>query len=147
MTINAFSWLVAWVRALTALERATRMALIASTLPSRTFGTTDARPDSAAGCRVSIQWIGLSLGSPDPPIGSVDLHHMHPGFSESSAGSYEVTPPGRSRAFDAAHRADGSTQRQQPTRQACEESDPTGDATPILTGLWAAAPRWDWGDQ
>ena len=25
-----------------------RMALIASTLPSRTFGTTDARPDSAA---------------------------------------------------------------------------------------------------
>ncbi len=48
MTIIAFSWLVAWVRALTALERATRMALIASTLPSRTFGTTDARPDSAA---------------------------------------------------------------------------------------------------
>jgi hypothetical protein len=33
---------------LTALERATRMALIASTLPSRTFGTTDAAPDSAA---------------------------------------------------------------------------------------------------
>jgi hypothetical protein len=53
----------------------------------------------------------------------------------SSAGSYEVTPPGRSRAFDAAHRADGSTQRQQPTRQACGESDPMGDATPILTGL------------
>jgi len=53
----------------------------------------------------------------------------------SSAGSYEVTPPGRSRACDAAHRADGSTQRQQPTRQAYGESDPTGDATPILTGL------------
>jgi hypothetical protein len=53
----------------------------------------------------------------------------------SSAGSYEVTPPGRSRASDAAHRADGSTERQQPTRQACGESDPTGDATPILTGL------------
>ena len=53
----------------------------------------------------------------------------------SSAGSYEVTPPGRSRASDAAHRADGSTQRQQPTRQAYGESDPTGDATPILTGL------------
>ena len=53
----------------------------------------------------------------------------------SSAGSYEVTPPGRSRASDAAHRADRSTQRQQPTRQAYGESDPTGDATPILTGL------------
>ena len=53
----------------------------------------------------------------------------------SSAGSYEVTQPGRSRAFDAAHRADGSTERQQPTRQACGESDPMGDATPILTGL------------
>jgi len=53
----------------------------------------------------------------------------------SRAGSYEVTPPGRSRASDAAHRADGSTQRQQPTRQAYGESDPTGDATPILTGL------------
>jgi hypothetical protein len=37
---------------------------------------------------------------------------------------------------DAAHRADGSTQRQQPARQAYGESDPTGDATPILTGLW-----------
>jgi hypothetical protein len=57
----------------------------------------------------------------------------------SSAGSYEVTPPGRSRAFDAAHRADGSTQRQQPTRQAYGESDPAGDATPILTGLWHKA--------
>ena len=53
----------------------------------------------------------------------------------SRAGSYEVTPPGRSRASDAAHRADGSTQRQQPTRQAYGESDPTGDATLILTGL------------
>ncbi len=53
----------------------------------------------------------------------------------SSAGSYEVTPPGRSRASDAAHRADRSTQRQQPTRQAYGESDPTGDATPILSGL------------
>jgi hypothetical protein len=53
----------------------------------------------------------------------------------SSAGSYEVTPPGRSRAFDATHRADGSTERQQPTRQACGESDPMGDATHILTGL------------
>ena len=51
----------------------------------------------------------------------------------SRAGSYEVTPPGRSRASDAAHRADRSTQRQQPTRQAYAESDPTGDATPILT--------------
>ena len=56
------------------------------------------------------------------------------------AGSYEVTPPGRSRAYDAAHRADGSTQRQQPTRQAYGESDPTGDATPILTGLRSATP-------
>ncbi len=37
--------------------------------------------------------------------------------------------------YGAAHRADGSTQRQQPTRQAYGESDPTGDATPILTGL------------
>jgi hypothetical protein len=55
----------------------------------------------------------------------------------SRAGSYEVTPPGRSRASDAAHRADGSTQRQQPTRQAYGASDPTGDATPILTGLRA----------
>lgn len=63
----------------------------------------------------------------------------------SSAGSYEVTPPGRSRASDAAHRADRSTQRQQPTRQAYGESDPTGDATPILTGLrsmlWPTEPR------
>jgi hypothetical protein len=57
----------------------------------------------------------------------------------SSAGSYEVTPPGRSRASDAAHRADRSTQRQQPTRQAYGESDPTGDAIPILTGLRRAA--------
>jgi hypothetical protein len=55
----------------------------------------------------------------------------------SGAGSYEVTPPGRSRTSDAAHWADGSTQRQQPTRQAYEESDPMGDATPILTGLRA----------
>ena len=65
----------------------------------------------------------------------------------SSAGSYEVTPPGRSRASDAAHRADRSTQRQQPTRQAYGESDPTGDATPILTGLRPSvplfsSPRW-----
>jgi hypothetical protein len=37
--------------------------------------------------------------------------------------------------YGAAHQADGSTQRQQPTRQAYGESDPTGDATPILTGL------------
>jgi hypothetical protein len=63
----------------------------------------------------------------------------------SSAGSYEVTPPGRSRASDAAHRADRSTQRQQPTRQAYGESDPTGDAIPILTGLrsmlWPTKPR------
>jgi hypothetical protein len=64
--------------------------------------------------------------------GSVD----RPVMGASSAGSYEVTPPGRSRTSDAAHRADGSTQRQQPTRQAYGESDPTGDATPILTGLW-----------
>ena len=63
--------------------------------------------------------------------GSVD----RPVMGASSAGSYEVTPPGRSRASDAAHRADRSTQRQQPTRQAYGESDPTGDATPILTGL------------
>jgi hypothetical protein len=63
--------------------------------------------------------------------GSVD----RPGMGASSAGSYEVTPPGRSRASDATHRADGSTQKQQPTREACGGSDPTGDATPILTGL------------
>jgi hypothetical protein len=68
--------------------------------------------------------------------GSVD----RPVMGASSAGSSEVTPPGRSRAFDAAHRADGSIQRQQPTRQACGESDPMGDATPILTGL-----RTPWG--
>jgi hypothetical protein len=59
----------------------------------------------------------------------------------SSAGSYEVTPPGRSRASDAAHQAERSTQRQQPTRQAYGESDTTGDATPILTGLQAPC-RW-----
>jgi hypothetical protein len=39
--------------------------------------------------------------------GSVD----RPGMGASSAGSYEVTPPGRSRASDATHRADGSTQK------------------------------------
>ena len=75
--------------------------------------------------------------------GSVD----RPVMGASSAGSYEVTPPGRSRASDAAHRADRSTQRQQPTRQAYGESDPTGDATPILTGLRPSvplftSPRW-----
>ena len=69
--------------------------------------------------------------------GSVD----RPVMGASSAGSYEVTPPGRSRASDAAHRADRSTQRQQPTRQAYGESDPTGDATPILTGLRRRQPR------
>src|SRR5687768_14283519 len=63
----------------------------------------------------------------------------------SRAGSYEVTPPGRSRASDAAHRADRSTQRQQPTRQAYGESYPTGDATPILTRLRHC--RIDYTDQ
>jgi hypothetical protein len=63
--------------------------------------------------------------------GSVD----RPVMGASRTGSYEVTPAGRSRASDAAHRADGSTQRQQPTHQAYGESDPTGDATLILTGL------------
>jgi hypothetical protein len=63
----------------------------------------------------------------------------------SRAGSYKVTPPGRSRASDAAHRADGSTQRQQPTRQAYGESDPTGDATLILTGLRSGIPPFEGG--
>jgi hypothetical protein len=46
--ISALIWLVAWLRALTALERATRSARIASTLPSRSFGTPAADPDKTA---------------------------------------------------------------------------------------------------
>ena len=39
-------------------------------------------PIAPPGRRVSIQWIGLSLRSPGPPIGSVHLHHLHSGFPE-----------------------------------------------------------------
>jgi len=46
--IRSRSWLPAWVRALTALRRATRSARIDSTAPSPDFGVPDASPFRAA---------------------------------------------------------------------------------------------------
>jgi len=48
VTSSALSWLVVWLRALTALPRATRSARIASTRPSRPLGVPVAVPASAA---------------------------------------------------------------------------------------------------
>jgi hypothetical protein len=48
VTSSALSWLVDWLRALTALLRATRSMRIASTRPSRVFGTPVAFPANAA---------------------------------------------------------------------------------------------------
>ena len=66
----------------------------------------------------------------------------------SSAGSYGGHAARPFACNHAAHRADGSTQRQQPTRQAYGESDPT--ETPHPSSLaWRAgsavrASSWAW---
>jgi hypothetical protein len=58
--------------------------------------------------------------------GSVDK----PVMGASRAGSYEVTPPGRSRAITPSVGPTDRPKDNKPTRQAYGESDPTGDATP-----------------
>jgi hypothetical protein len=69
-------------------------------------------------------------GGRTPRSGSVDK----PVTGAFCAGSYEVTPPGRSRATTSSA---GPTDRPKDStsRQAYEESDPAEDVSHILTGL------------
>src|SRR5215212_8432900 len=74
-------------------------------------------------------------GGRTPRSGSMDK----PVMGAFCAGSYEVTPPGRSRATTSSA---GPTDRPKDssTRQAYGESDPADDVSHILTGLRSAAP-------
>jgi hypothetical protein len=69
-------------------------------------------------------------GGRTPRSGSVDK----PVMGAFCAGSYEVTPPGRSRATTSSA---GPTDRPKDStsRQAYEESDPAEEISHILTGL------------
>jgi hypothetical protein len=62
--------------------------------------------------------------------GSVDK----PVMGAFCAGSYEVTPPGRSRATTSSARPTDRP-KDSSTRQAYEKSDPAEDVSHILTGL------------
>ena len=66
---------MAWVRSWRALRLATISDRIASTAPSRPFGTPAARPDKAARAALTASsGPGLAVPAPVLPAGPVNLH-------------------------------------------------------------------------
>ena len=81
---KALSWLVAWVRVLTAPLRATRSARIASTRPSRVLGwpARGRTRQSGSGRCIRVQRVGFSLRSARCAVGPVDLYHSYTGSTQ-----------------------------------------------------------------
>src|SRR5215472_10344158 len=80
VTIRERAWLMVWIRPERAVRLAAISARIASTWPSRPFGTPAARPDWAApGGADRIQRIGLARPAPVLPAGTIHLNHPDAG--------------------------------------------------------------------
>ena len=70
----AFSVTMAWVRALTAVSRATLSWRIISTVPVPDFGRAVAWPaEHGAGGALGVERVALAVLVPQLPVGTVDL--------------------------------------------------------------------------
>ncbi len=82
---SALSWLIVWVRALTALRRVTRRMRMASTMPSRVFGTRVAGAgERGLGGGVGVDGVGLAERGAQLPVRSVDLDDVDASFAETA---------------------------------------------------------------
>ena len=112
VSITAWSWLAAWVRALTALRRATRSNRIASTVPVCDFGVPGRlagqhRPGRADG----VGRVGLAVAAAMLTVRAGHLDHRHPVGGEEP-GQAGAPRPG---ALDTDR--DDVTERPQPPQQ------------------------------
>ena len=83
--MTALSWLIAWVRALTAEARARRNRRSISMGPSPVFAMVVARRDSTApGRGDGVDGVGLAVAA-GGPVGAVDLDHGQPAATQVAA--------------------------------------------------------------
>jgi hypothetical protein len=107
-----------WIRSERAVRLATISARIASTWPSRPFGSPAARPDWAARAALTASsGPGLALPAPVLAVGTVHLHDPDAGRGDVAGQARAVTAG----PFDAdqAHRAEPAQPRQQPGITGC----------------------------